>query len=94
MEIIIGSVTPIKSSVGKGKGIRGRLVEADVLNIRSPRRRKERPHNGLNQRRASKKAYDPTNGRVMTLMVPDGYELPKDVEYGDYRVFLKSVPKR
>ena len=93
MEIVIGATprvgAPLKSTPAAGGG----YVEATVLNVRPPRRRQERaPNQG--DRRTKKNAVDPASGRVMTLMIPEGYNIPRDIESGNYRIFLRFAPRK
>jgi hypothetical protein len=30
----------------------------------------------------------------MTLMIPEGYNIPKDIESGNYRIFLRFAPRK
>lgn len=91
MEIVIGAPRrvgpPPKSGQTGGAG----FVEAKVLNIRQPRRRRETPP-GQGERRHANAAQDPAGGRVMVLLVPDGSNIPVDIESGKYRVFLRFAP--
>ncbi len=93
MEIVIGASPRIGQPGNKAEG-RGAYVEAQVLNIRPPRRRREGPKAGQPDRRYRGGGHDPAAGRVVVLMVPDGYNIPKDLESGNYRVFLRFTPKR
>ncbi len=92
MEIVIGAV-PRVGQPGKKVETRGAYVEARVLNIRPPRRRRDRVP-GQVDRRGKNSSQDPAAGRVMVLMVPEGYNIPKDIDSGNYRVFLRFVQKR
>lgn len=93
MEIVIGAASRI-GQPGKKVASRGAFVEAQVLNIRPPRRRREGPRDGQPDRRYRSGGNDPAAGRVVVLMVPDGYSIPKDLGSGNYRVFLRFTPKR
>jgi hypothetical protein len=92
MEIVIGA-SPRVGQPGKKETSRGGYVEAQVLNIRAPRRRRE-SRAGQPDRRYRGSGHDPAAGRVVVLMVPDGYNIPKDIGSGNYRVFLRFAPKR
>jgi hypothetical protein len=92
MEIVIGA-SPRVGQPGKKETSRGGYVEAQILNIRAPRRRRE-PRAGQPDRRYRGGSHDPAAGRVVVLMVPDGYNIPKDIGSGNYRVFLRFAPKR
>jgi hypothetical protein len=37
---------------------------------------------------------DPAGGRVMVLLVPEGYTVPTDIASGNYRIFLRFVPHK
>lgn len=92
MEIIIGAAAPVGMPGPKIAASGSGIVEAKILNIRSPRRRQGNPPAGERDRRGKKNAQDPTGGRVMVLLVPEGYTLPKDLTTGNYRIFLRFVP--
>jgi hypothetical protein len=66
----------------------GGAVEARILAVRAPRRRSVGPPQRVD-RRSGSQARDPVNGRVLVLMIPDKAKLPKDLESGGYRVFLR-----
>lgn len=87
MEIIIGSMQPLggppgKKNVAKESGV----IEARLLNVRKPRKGISGPSGA---ERRTKKTKDPVKGRVLTLMVMDGDELPKDIDTVQYRVTLR-----
>jgi len=92
MEIVIGAAPRVGQPLNKAES-RGSYVEAQILNIRPPRRRRE-PRVGQPDRRYKGGGHDPAAGRVVVLMVPDGYNIPKDIGSGNYRVFLRFAPKR
>ena len=93
MEIVIGAVQRVGQPARKAE-TRGAVVEAQVLNIRAPRRRRDGPRDGQPDRRDRGSAHDPASGRVIVLLVPEGYEIPQDLGSGNYRVFLRFAPKR
>jgi len=93
MEIVIGAAPRI-GQPGKKEASRGGYVEAQVLNVRPPRRRREGPRAGQPDRRYKAGGNDPAAGRVVVLMVPEGYSIPKDIGSGNYRVFLRFARKR
>ena len=86
MEIIIGSMPPLgvpdKKPVKREDG----TVEAQLLHVRPPRRGIAGPSGA---ERRGKVTRDPINARVLTLMVLDGDELPKDIDKARYRVSLR-----
>ena len=92
MEIVIGSTPRVGPPPKRTPTAGGGFVEAKVLNVRQPRRRRENPP-GQSDRR-QKEAQDPAGGRVMVLLIPEGYSLPTDITSGDYRIFLRFVPHK
>lgn len=94
MEIVIGSTQPVGPPGLKGIGANTGMIEARILNIRPSRKRQSQQHHGAIERRNKKITTDPSGGRVLVLLVPDGYTLPKNIEFGDYRVFLRFVPQK
>jgi hypothetical protein len=93
MEIVIGAA-PRVGQPNQPVDTRGGFVEAQVLNIRPPRRRRDGPRTGHPDRRDRSHEHDPASGRVLLLLVPEGYHVPKDLGTGNYRVFLRFAPKR
>jgi len=92
MEFVVGATPqvglPPKHSAGNGG-----FVEAKVLNVRPPRRKKQRLPDE-NDRRQANAPKDPLGGRVMVLLVPEGYNIPRDIASGKYRTFLRFAPRR
>ena len=93
MEIVIGA-TPRVGQPLKKTQTRGAYVEARVLNIRPPRRRRQGPGQGQADRRGKNTPEDPAAGRVLVLLVPEGYNLPPDALSDKYRVFLRFAPRK
>ena len=93
MEIVIGAASRVGAPLRQTRKASGSYVEAKVLNVRPPRRRQERAP-GQGDRRTNKNAVDPAGGRVMTLMIPEGYNIPGDIQSGSYRIFLRFVHQR
>jgi len=93
MEIIIGAAPRVGPPPNRTPQGGAGMVEAKVLNVRPPRRRREKPP-GENDRRHARDSQDPAGGRVIVLLVPDGYNVPQDIASGDYRIFLRFVPHR
>ncbi len=89
MEIVIGATQRV-GPPGKKTKPQGNVVEARILNVRPPRRRPRGPGNDQAERHND----DPAAGRVMVLLVPEGYHIPQDVDSGNYRVFLRFAPRR
>ena len=77
MEIIIGSIPPLHTSGEKPHARESGAVEAQLLNVRPPRKGIAGPSGA---ERRGRKTKDPAKGRVLTLMVLDADELPKDID--------------
>lgn len=93
MEIVIGAAPRVGPPPKRNPAGGGGFVEARVLNVRQPRRRRERPP-GESDRRQFNAQDDPAGGRVMVLMVPEGYNIPPDITSGNYRIFLRFAPQK
>ena len=93
MEIVIGAAPRVGPPPKRSPAGGGGFVEARVLNVRQPRRRRERPP-GEGDRRQFNAQEDPVGGRVMVLLVPEGYNIPQDIASGNYRIFLRFAPKK
>ena len=89
MDIIVGSITPLGSPVTKPASS-GSLIEAELLNMRQPRQRIAGP-SGQERRRQFRQ--DPPKGMVLTLLIPDGTILPKDLDVKKYKVLLRVMKK-
>ncbi len=87
MDIIIGSAPPLHPGGKPNKQAAAcGAVEAELLHVRPARRGIAGP---LGMERRQKEVKDPVNGKVITVMVPDSFVLPQDIENLDYKVFLR-----
>jgi len=69
-------------------------IEARLLHVREPRRRRRGPESGEPDQRASGSAQaDPPGAQVLVLLVPDAHKLPEDLSDGSYRVFLRFAKR-
>ena len=89
VDIIIGSMEPLGPPIPK-QPAGGGLMEAELLHVRTPRQRISGPRV---QERRRQPRRDPMNGRVLTLLIPDGTILPKDLDGKKYKVLLRFVKK-
>lgn len=94
MDIVIGPISSVGTPGRKGVANSGEAVEAKILSVRSPRQRRGIPPVGEDERRNGRSCEDPSSGRVMVLLIPEGYKVPRDIESGNYRIFLRFVPRR
>lgn len=90
VDIIIGNIPPPGPPVHKPGTGGGIPLEAELLNIREPRQRNA-PPSGEERRRQFRQ--DPNKGRVLTLLIPDGALLPKDLDGKKYKVMLRFTKK-
>jgi len=93
MEIVIGATNYVGTNSVRSDTRVSDNIEARVLNVRPPRKHLVNPPEGKNHRKNGMIRLDPANGRVMTILIPNGYRLPEDISTGKYRVFLRLVPK-
>jgi hypothetical protein len=89
VDIIIGSIAPTGIQPNK-PGPGGAPIEAELLHVRDPRQRIVGP---LGQERRKHPRKDPQNGKVLTLLIPDGTLLPKDFDVKKYKVLLRFMKK-
>lgn len=96
MDILVGKISSVEASEKIDSRLRKaekeNMIEAKMLNIRPPRKRKTKPPKG-EERRSDNGYKDPGNGRVMVLLIPEGNKIPKEIESGNYRVFLRFSKK-
>lgn len=88
MEIIIGSVPPIKQQSQRPPQGNNGPIAGQLLHIRPPRKGIAGP-SGMERR--NKAVNDPRTGRVLTIMVPDASQLPPDLESAKYDVSIRFV---
>ena len=93
MEFVVGAPRSI-GPPDKRLPNQPQVVEARVLNVRPPRRGGGNPAKNQEDRRKQSPRKDPAAGRVMTLLVPEGHFVPADIDSGNYRVFLRFVPRQ
>jgi len=89
VDITIGSIGPLGPLPGKS-GPGGAQVEAELLHVRDPRQRITGP---LGQERRKQPRKDPSNAKVLTLLISDSAFLPKDLDTKKYKVILRFVKK-
>jgi len=90
VDIVIGQIQPLgpaNQSSGSGPG---GTIEAEILDVRSPRKDVSGPR-GKERRRRFRR--DPPSAQVLTILVPHANLLPKDLDKGRYKVLLRFVKK-
>lgn len=88
MEIIIGSIPPLKPQSQKPPQGNSTVIAAQLLHVRPPRKGIAGP-SGMERR--NKQAKDPRTGRVLTIMVADGSQLPPDIDSARYDVSIRLI---
>lgn len=88
MEIIIGSIPPLKPQIQKPAQGNYTVISAHLLHVRPPRKGIAGPSG---RERRNKQAKDPRTGRVLTLMVADGSQLPSDIDSANYDVSIRLI---
>lgn len=89
VDIVIGAIAPVREPVNQ-PNTPGGQVEAELLHMRPPR---QRVTSGREQERRKIPRVDPPAGRVLTLLIPDGKVLPKDLDGKKYKLLLRFVKK-
>ena len=80
MDIFIGETARVGPSAQYRLESEPVAVEARLLEIRDKRETADSGSAG--------------SGRVITLLVPEGQKIPRGVESGDYRIYLRFVHRR
>ena len=88
MEIIIGAIPPLQSQNQKAPPTSTPPIEAQLLHVRPPRRGIAGPSG---RERRTKAVNDPHTARILTIMVPDGSKLPRDLDTAKYDVSIRLV---
>ncbi len=89
VDIIIGQVAPTGPPTNRHSHT-GTPIEAQILNIRDPRKNRVNPEG---EERRKEFRQDPVNGRILTILVPNGISLPKDLDGKQYKVILRFMKK-
>lgn len=90
MEIIVGSIPPLPTNPVRPVEKTGQSVTGRLLNARPTRRGIAGP-SGMERR--GRQERDPYKGRILTIMVEDGDQLPSDLDSNTYQVHLRLVKK-
>jgi hypothetical protein len=80
MNIVIGEAVKIGPAAPYRQEGELLSVEARLLEIRD--------------RRENSDSGSAASGRIITLLVPEGQKIPRGIESGDYRIYLRFVHRR
>ena len=94
MEIVIGAPPRVGAAKRNRKERQSEFVEGKLLGVRQPRKFVLNPPTGEDDRRSENHVADPMGGRVLTLLIPDGYKVPNNIGNGDFRILMRFVPTR
>jgi hypothetical protein len=94
MEIVIGAPPRIGTAKKNRSEHRGEFVEGKLLGVRQPRKPVLYSPAREADRRSENHAADPVGGRVVTLLIPEGYKVPNNIASGDFRILMRFVPVR
>ena len=89
VDIVIGAIQPTGPS-NKPSTTAGGSIEAELLDIREPRHAISGP---AGKERRKQFRQDPVNGRILTILVPNGTILPKNLDARHYKVMLRFMKK-
>jgi hypothetical protein len=70
-------------------GPRSGELKGKVIGIRNSRKNAVVLDTGLRDRRSKRMFRDPTNSKVITLLIENGDMIPDDIESGNYKISLK-----
>ena len=88
MDIRVGNAPKI-GAPGDRAPAKGAAVEAKILAIRAPRRRRGGAPEPEGERRGHPVSRDPVNSRVLVLLIPDSSQLPEGFNSDNFRIFLR-----
>lgn len=93
MDFVVGRSQRVTSATDRGSS-QATPIEARVLHVRAPRRRRggQDPSQPDNRASGSTQA-DPPGAQVLVLLVPDAHKLPDNIGDGSYRVFLRFAKR-
>jgi hypothetical protein len=93
MRIVIGDAPRVGPAGQYRSDLEPAMLEARLLDIRKPRKRRGDPPVGQTERRESGDCDDSPSGQVLTLLIPEGHRIPRGVESGNYRIYLRFVQR-
>ena len=94
MNIVIGAPPNIGDAKKSIKKHSEGFIEAKILDIRQPRKLTRTPPEGQHDRRSGNPASDPLGGRVVTLLIPEGYRIPDNLAKESFRILVRFMPVR
>ncbi|MGE4517891.1 MAG: hypothetical protein AB7E04_00100 [Desulfobacteraceae bacterium] len=64
-------------------------LKAKVIGLRNSRKNAVVLDTGLRDRRTKRMFRDPSNSKVVTLLIENGDMIPDDIETGNYKISIK-----
>jgi len=64
-------------------------LRAKIIGLRNSRKNAVVLDTGLRDRRTKRLFRDPSNSKVITLLIENGDMIPEDIETGNYRISIK-----
>lgn len=93
MRIVIGDAPRVGPAGQYRSDPETAMLEARLLDIRRSRKERGDPPVGQTERREGGEPADPSSGQILTLLIPEGHRVPRGVESGNYRIFLRFVQR-
>jgi hypothetical protein len=93
MDFVVGRSQRVTSATDRGSS-QATPIEARILHVRPPRRRRDGRDSDQPDMRAPGSAQaDPPGAQVLVLLVPEAHKLPDNIGDGSYRVFLRFAKR-
>ncbi|MCB9481934.1 MAG: hypothetical protein H6680_08980 [Desulfobacteraceae bacterium] len=92
MEIKIGKPLDLRLMEQGEKrrgGSRSGELRAKIIGLRNSRKNAVVLDRGLRDRRTKRLFRDPSNSKVITLLIENGNMIPDDIETGNYKISIK-----
>jgi|GEM_PF-6497618 hypothetical protein len=94
MDIIIGKSLDLRFSEQENKKknyFEKHELNAQLISCRTSRKRPVVLDTGMHDRRAKRIFKDPSDSKVITLLIENGKLIPDDIEKGNYKISIKFI---
>ena len=92
VDFIVGPVSPVRGEQQGVEARHGEPVQGVVLAVRNSRRHAS--DGTAPERRQAPGRRDPAGAQVLTILIPDGSAVPRDLAGGNYRVVVRFVCRK